>query len=98
MKSVWRVCYVPVFEGQDRDEVAGNQLAPLEDSPYFCVGVVAESIVDAIEKVQEEAPGTDLSKFLPGASDDGEKWKEKSYIVEEVIIVGAELASSIHLE
>lgn len=97
MKSTWRVCYVPVFEGEDRSEILGNQLFPLEDSHFFCVGVVAESITEAIEKAQEEIPGTDLSKYLAGISDDSEKWKERSYVVEDVIVVGAELASTIHL-
>jgi hypothetical protein len=98
MKFVWRVCYVPVFEGQEKEEIVSNELNPVEDLPYFAVGVVAESIEDAIEKVEEEWPGKDLSKFFPDSDDDGEKWKKKSYIIEEVIVVGVELASSVHLE
>lgn len=89
MRSVFRICYQPVFEGQD------PETAPkAEEAVYECVGVLAESLEEAIRKVREEKENVNLE----WAEEYLEELEIESTLCEKVIILKAEHVSTIDIE
>ena len=55
MPSVYRICYQPVFEGQDEEVMPKPEEGVIE-----CAGVMADSLEEAMRKVREEYEGVNL--------------------------------------
>jgi hypothetical protein len=91
MNAVWKVCFIPVFEGQD-----ANDIKRLEDNDYLCLGVQADTLELAIKMLKKKVEGEDISEYID--SDESENWKQESEICEKAIIVGASFVSSIDVE
>ena len=89
---LWRVCFIPVFDGEDAKDVGR-----LEDADYLCLGVVADTAEQAIKNLKNKVQGMDLTEYI-GDDEEEEKWKPESFVCEKAIVVAVSFASTIDVE
>ncbi len=90
MASVYRICFQPVFEGQEEE-----MMPKAEDALIECVGVMAESLEEAIRKARDENEGTVLEWAKEIAEEMGLSGSPRC---EKCIIIKAEHVCTIDIE